>query len=98
MSLTSLKGVGPKTLALLNKLNINNENDLINYYPYRYEVIKRSNLNELNDLDNIIIDGVVESKPTIYYFGKLKRISFRINAGNQIFNVSVYNQVYLMKE
>ena len=25
MSLTSLKGVGPKTLALLNKLNINNE-------------------------------------------------------------------------
>ncbi len=98
MSLTSLKGVGPKTLALLNKLNINNENDLINYYPYRYEVIKRSNLNELNDIDNIIIDGVVESKPTIYYFGKLKKISFRICTKNQIFNVSVYNQVYLMKE
>lgn len=98
MSLSLLKGVGPKTESLLNKLNIYTENDLLNYYPYRYEVVKKSNLNELNDKDGIIIDGIVESKPTIYYFGKLKKISFRLNTNKQIFNVSVYNQIYLMKQ
>jgi ATP-dependent DNA helicase RecG len=42
MELNELKGIGPKTLNLLNKLNINSINDLITHYPYRYEILKRS--------------------------------------------------------
>ena len=36
MELTKIKGIGPKTLSLLNKLNIEDIDDLIRYYPYRY--------------------------------------------------------------
>ena len=35
MELSNIKGVGPKTLEYLNKLNIYDVNDLIRYYPYR---------------------------------------------------------------
>lgn len=98
MILSEVKGIGPKTEKLLNKLNIYNDSDLINYYPYRYEVIKRSNLNEINDGDQVIIDGIVDSKPTVYYFGKLKKISFRICTSSHIFNISIYNQTYLLKQ
>ena len=42
MNLDEIKGVGPKTLKLLNKLGIYNGYDLICYYPFRYVVVKRT--------------------------------------------------------
>ena len=67
-NLEFLKGVGPKTLGLLNKLNLYTIEDLVTHYPYRYEVLKRSDLNNLNQDDKIIIDGIVETLPTLYRF------------------------------
>ena len=59
MELQSIKGIGDKTVKLFNKLGIYNTNDLINYFPFRYEVIKRSDVNNLKDNDKIIIDGII---------------------------------------
>ena len=70
MSLIDLKGVGPKTELLLNKLNIFDINDLITYYPYKYEVLKRSNILNVKDDEKISIDGVIETIPIIYRFRK----------------------------
>ena len=36
-------------------------NDLMSYYPFRYDLIKRSNISELEQDDKIIIDGIVEN-------------------------------------
>ena len=41
MELSDIKGIGPKSLTLLNKLNIYSVDDLITYYPVRYDVLKR---------------------------------------------------------
>ena len=49
--LEHIEGIGPKTVELLEKLQIYTVEDLINHYPFRYEVIKRSNVNELKDGD-----------------------------------------------
>jgi ATP-dependent DNA helicase RecG len=38
--LNLIKGIGPKTLECLNRLNIYSVNDLINHYPFRYEILK----------------------------------------------------------
>ena len=40
--LNNLVGIGPKTLKALNKLNINSREELFSYYPYRFDIIKRS--------------------------------------------------------
>ena len=95
--LEQIEGIGPKTKELLEKLRIFTIEDLINHYPFRYEVLKRSNLAEIKDGDKIIIDGMVEGQPTVIYINpKLKKIIFRINTGNTMLNVTIYNQVYLM--
>ena len=95
--LENIEGIGPKTKELLAKLQIFNVEDLINHYPFRYEVIRRSNLDELKDGDKITIDGVIEGQPTLIFLSpKLKKIIFRINTGHNILNISVYNKVYLM--
>ena len=95
--LEHIEGIGPKTKELLAKLQINTTEDLINHYPFRYEVIKRSNVNELKDGDKITIDGIIEGQPTIIFLSpKLKKIIFRINTGTNILNITIYNKVHLM--
>ena len=95
--LEKIEGIGPKTKELLEKLQIFTIEDLINHYPFRYEVIRRSDLNELKDGDKITIDGIVEGQPTIIYLSpKLKKVIFRINTGSNILNITAYNKVYLI--
>ena len=65
MSLEDINGIGKKTLTYLNNLGIYNIDDLVTYYPYRYDIIKRSNLDTIKENDKIIIDGVIENIPTI---------------------------------
>lgn len=96
LELENIEGVGPKTKELLNKLKIYNGYDLLTHYPYRYDIIKRSDMSNLNDGDKIVMDGIVEGQPTIIYLNKnLKKIIFRISTKYAILNINVYNKVYL---
>lgn len=99
LELENIEGIGPKTKELLNKLKIYSGEDLLNYYPYRYDVLKRSDISILNDGDKIVMDGIIEGQPTIIYINKsLKKIIFRINTGHSILNVTLYNRVHLYQE
>lgn len=96
MNIEDIKGIGTKTVSSLRKLNINTINDLITYYPFRYDVIKRSDINKINDNDNIIIDGICENIPTVFYINrKLDKMNFKINTNFAIFNVVIYNRGFL---
>lgn len=96
--LEQIEGIGPKTKELLTKLQIYTIEDLINHYPFRYEVLKKSNLQEIKDGDKIIIDGVIEGQPTVIYLSpKFKKIILRINTGQNILNITIYNKVYLIE-
>ena len=44
MNLEEIKGMGEKSLLLLKKLNISTFSELLEYYPYRYEIVKISDL------------------------------------------------------
>jgi ATP-dependent DNA helicase RecG len=98
-SLEEIEGVGPKTIILLNKLGIETIEDLIHYYPKKYNVIKRSDMNNLTNGDKVIIDGIVEGQPTVINLSiKLKKVIFRISNKRNIYNISAYNQLYLCNE
>ena len=58
-SLKDVKGIGPKSLMLLNKININDVEDLVTHYPFRYDVLKRDELSKVEDGEKIIIDGKI---------------------------------------
>ena len=99
LELETIEGIGPKTKELLNKIKIYSGEDLIYYYPYRYDILKRSDISILNDGDRIVMDGVIEGQPTIIYVNKsLKKIIFRISTGHNILNVTLYNRVHLYPE
>ena len=87
MELSDIKGLGKKTEQILNKLKINNIRDLVEYYPYRFEHIVKSDIRNLQQDDLIVIDGVIESLPN--------RMTFKLNIGSQIINVSIFNRAFL---
>lgn len=97
--LETIEGIGPKTKELLNKIKIYTIEDLLNYYPYRYDIIKRSDLSNLSDGDKIIIDGIVEGQPTTIYINKsLKKMIFRISTKTMILNITLYNRAHLYSD
>ena len=99
IELETIDGIGPKPKELLNKIKIYDRNDLLNYYPYRYDIIKRSDISNLNDGDKIIIDGIIEGQPTVIFINKsLKKMIFRISTRTTILNVTIYNRNYLYQD
>jgi len=98
MELRELKGVGPKTFQGLFDLGINTIDDLIRYYPYRYNVYKPTNIMDCIDNSTITIIGRVVSKPTFFRGNKVKSIiRFKFETSNNIINVTIFNQPYLTK-
>ena len=96
MNISTLKGIGPKTSKIFENSGIITINDLMGYYPFRYDVIKRSNINELLQDDKIIIDGIVESNPSLFFFNKkMNKMSFKFNVGTHLLNVTIFNRGFL---
>ena len=55
MKLEDIKGIGPKSISLFNKIGIHKLEDLVTYYPFRYNIIKKTNINTLIlGLDNCL--------------------------------------------
>jgi ATP-dependent DNA helicase RecG len=96
MELSELKGVGPKTLEYLNKLGIYDVNDLIRYYPYRYNVYHPINLNDVNTDESVVITGIIISQPNIFYIKKgLNRLSFKLETNNREVKVTIFNRMFI---
>ena len=93
MDILELKGVGPKMVKTLNKIGINSDEDLITHYPFRYNILKKTDIDSLEEDSYIVTDGVVESLPYLVRFKKhMDKMSFRLNTGSRIINVVIFNR------
>ena len=94
--LKDVKGIGPKSLSLLNKININTVEDLVTHYPFRYDVLKRDDLSSIDDGEKIIIDGKIESMPILMRFkAGLNKMNFRLVTQSGVVGVSIFNRAFL---
>ncbi len=90
--LKDIKGVGPKTLTLLNKLGIYTEGDLIDYFPFRYNTIAPTDLIH----GEVVVAGIIETTPVTTYIKKsLNKLSFRIETHDQLVNVTIFNRAFM---
>lgn len=96
MRLENIKGIGPKTVSLFNKIGISELEDLVKYYPFRYNIIKKTNIYESLDGDVIVVDGIIETVPSYYRIRKgLDKLSFKFKTDNFLVNVIIFNRGYL---
>ena len=96
MEVSALKKVGPKTERLLNKLEIYSKEDLITYYPYKYNIIKFTNIDEINDENNYYVLSTVISYPKVSYIKKnFNKLDFLANNKDINFKVTIFNRAFL---
>lgn len=96
MELSDIKGAGPKTTSLLNKLSIYSVQDLIRYYPYRYNIYRCSDITKCNTDEVIVVVGKIISEPKVSYIKRnFNRISFTIETSNIPVNVVIFNRAFL---
>lgn len=100
IALDKVKGVGPKSKMLLGKLGIENVDDLVSHYPFRYDKIVRSDLMKAEELERVIIDGKVDSAPILIRLkGNLNKMNVRvITSEGKIVGVSIFNRAFLKSQ
>ena len=97
--LKDVKSIGPKSLSLLNKINIYTIEDLVTHYPFRYDILERNDLSEVDDGGKIIIDGKVESIPILMRFkAGLNKMNFRLVTPSGVVGVSIFNRAFLKSQ
>lgn len=96
--LENLKGLGKKTITELKNLEIYSINDLIEHYPYKYNLLKLNNIDEIEDGENIIIEGIVASPPLLRRINpRLNILLFKVNTNRKLINIIIYNRAYIKK-
>lgn len=96
MELENLKGIGIKSVKLLNNLGIYSMDDLVRNYPYRFDVLTKRNINDERFFDNMVVEGIVESSPVLNFFkGRKNRLTFRCNVQNKIIKVTIFNRAFM---
>ena len=96
MELTDIKGVGPKMLENLHELNIYTIEDLLTYYPYRYDLFEPINLSDDYDNERIAINVQVETTATTAFIRKnFNKLQFRVNHNGKVMYAVIFNRAFL---
>ncbi|MDB8642514.1 ATP-dependent DNA helicase RecG [Streptococcus australis] len=94
--LSVLPGIGPKSAEKYKKLGIETVEDLLLYFPFRYEDFKSKNVLDLEDGEKAVVSGIVATPASVQYYGyKRNRLRFTIKQGELVLAVSFFNQPYL---
>lgn len=99
LSLNLIKGIGPRYLKCLNTLNINSVNDLLEHYPYKYNFLSVKNIKEIQEDENVFLEGLVDSQPILRRFNrKMNSLNFRMNINNKVISVVIFNRGFLKEK
>ncbi len=94
--LSSIKGLGPKTLESLKNININTIEDLVSYYPYRHDLIVLNDIKQAEDKQNVIIECIVDSVPLTRRFrANMTSLMFRAMSNKKMIAVMIFNRTFL---
>ncbi len=97
-SIQLVKGIGSETEKILSSLGVFTVQDLVEYYPYRYEMNELSDLEQVSHGDTVTLEGEIQSVPSIrYYGGKKSKLTVRLLIGRILISVVLFNRAFLQK-
>ncbi|WP_367300660.1 ATP-dependent DNA helicase RecG [Leuconostoc carnosum] len=90
-----LPGVGPKKLEALHELDIFTIEDLISYFPFRYEDLGERLPSETLDGEKVTFKGIVSTPPVVSRFGKKNQTRFGLLIDHENVRVTFFNQPWI---
>lgn len=81
-----------KRLEVLHRLGLFTTDDLLMYYPYRYEVITTSAFSDWKIKDKVWFEGEVVQLPRSWRKGRLVTTTFQVRSQEQILTITIFNR------
>ncbi|MGF6951166.1 ATP-dependent DNA helicase RecG [Neobacillus sp. B4I6] len=95
-SITVIKGIGEETAEIFSEMKIFTIQDLLEYFPYRYEDYRLREITEVQHDEKVTVEGKVHSEPSLVYYGRKKsKLMIRLFVGSHLIKVVFFNQPYL---
>lgn len=95
-SVSTLKGIGENRKKQLEALGISTIEDLLLYFPYRYEDLRMKDLTEIIHEERVTVKGVIYGSPLLtYYTRKKSRLTAKVVVGQLVLSAVWFNQAYL---
>lgn len=98
-SIINVKGIGEKFAEDLQAINIFTIEDLLLYFPSRYDVVEILPLSELIHEDKVTIEGRVLNTPSLSFFGRKKsRLTFNVEVEDVAIKAVMFNRAFAKKQ
>lgn len=94
MHLEELK-LTPRRRAILDSLDIKSVEDLLMYYPYRYEENVVKDFKEWNVGDNVIFEGELLTYPSTFRYGRRSTTRFKVRYEDVELLVTIFNRPWV---
>jgi len=96
MDIKNIKGVGIQLEKKLNSLNIYSVEELLEHYPYKYNIVNIVKISDVVDNENCMINATIVDPGRVQYIKKnFNRLNFRCISDNIILNVTIFNRAFL---
>lgn len=93
-----LKGIGEKLAEDLALLDIYTIEDLLTYFPFRYDVFELKPLSQFIHEDTVTVVGKVLYDPIVHYYGKNKsRLTFTVEVEGVAVRAVMFNRAFAKK-
>ncbi len=94
MDLNELK-LTPKRMEICHKLGLNDSEDILSYYPFRYEEYIETPFNEFRIGEQVCFIGELASYPSTFRKGKLSTTRFNVLYEDEILHVTIFNRPWI---
>jgi ATP-dependent DNA helicase RecG len=97
--LSLIKGMTAKKLERLNLMGLTTVQELIDYYPYRYENYQLIDLKLAQHGEKVTVEGELHGTPYLRYLGsKRNMLTAQIIVDNRMINLVWFNRGFLKKQ
>ena len=85
-----------KRLEICNRLDLHDSDDILHYYPFKYERNSLSHYADFKEGDRVVFQGELVSYPTTFRFkGKLSKTTFRVLYEEEELTVTIFNRPWI---
>ena len=92
MQINELK-ITSRRLGLLVKMNILTVEDLLKYYPLRYDTVQTLPYSQWNEKENVVFQGLICSTARVIRLSKNRSMTkFKVMSWNEELNITLFNR------
>ena len=84
-----------KRKKILNSLNLFSIKDILEYYPFRYDILKRTSYDEFKENEYVLFECVIINRPVTSYFGRRNATRFKVMFEDNELSVVIFNRNWI---